>query len=225
MIACIVAQIQNIDTTIPFHLILFTVKSLRNIISSMSFSEDNYFQQHFTGFSLADETVKSIAFEECTFSNCSFINTKFENCRFLNCKFTDSTLSAVVPMNSRLDGVSFKNCKTIGVDWTRTRQFRDISFKDSQLNYSNFRLLKIPKTKMVSCEVKDADFTEADLTDGDFKKSDFEKTRFFKTNLTGADFKDAKNYVIDPSNNTLKKTRFSYPEVLTLLHGLDIIIE
>jgi fluoroquinolone resistance protein len=194
-------------------------------MSIMSFSEDTYFQQHFTGLSLADETVKSITFEECVLGNCNFINVKFENCRFLNCKFTDCTLSAVVPMNSRLDGVSFKNCKTIGVDWTRTQQFRDISFKDSQLNYSNFRLLKIPRIKMVSCEVKDADFTETDLTLGDFKKSDFEKTRFFKTNLTNADFKEARNYFIDPGNNTLKKTRFSYPEVLTLLQGLDIIIE
>jgi fluoroquinolone resistance protein len=191
----------------------------------MNFSEDTYFQQNFTGLSLSDETVKSITYEECVFTNCSFINTRFDLCRFLNCKFTDCSLSAVIPMNSRLDGISFKNCKTIGIDWTKTQQLRDLSFKDSQLNYSNFRLLKIPKTKMVSCEVKDADFTETDLTNGDFKNTDFEKTRFSKTNLTGADFKGAKNYFIDPRNNTLKKTRFSYPEVLTLLQGLDIIIE
>jgi uncharacterized protein YjbI with pentapeptide repeats len=78
---------------------------------------------------------------------------------------------------------------------------------------------------MTDCEVKDADFAEADLSNGDFKNTDFEKTRFFKTNLSGADFKGARNYSIDARNNTLKKTRFSYPEVLTLLNSLDIIIE
>jgi fluoroquinolone resistance protein len=46
-----------------------------------------------------------------------------------------------------------------------------------------------------------------------------------KTNLTGANFKGAKNYAINPQANTLKKTRFSYPEVMTLLNALDIIIE
>ena len=85
--------------------------------------------------------------------------------------------------------------------------------------------MKIPKTKMTDCEVKDVDFSEADLNHGDFKNTDFEKTRFVKTNLSEADFKGAKNYLINPTINTLKKTRFSYPEVLTLLNGLDIIIE
>jgi uncharacterized protein YjbI with pentapeptide repeats len=128
-------------------------------------------------------------------------------------------------MNCRLDSVTFKNCKTIGIDWTKAQQFRDIAFERCQLNYSNFRLMKVLRVKMTDCEVKDVDFTEADLTKGDFKNSDFEKSRFVKTNLTSADFKGARNYIINPSANTLKKTRFSYPEVLTLLNSLDIIIE
>jgi fluoroquinolone resistance protein len=102
---------------------------------------------------------------------------------------------------------------------------RDIAFKDCQLNFSNFRMLKIPGVKMTGCEVKDADFTETDLSKGDFTGTDFEKTRFFKTNFSGANLKSARNYYIDIQNNTIKKAKFSYPEVLTLLNSLDIIIE
>ncbi len=208
-----------------FYILPFSPRPLSNIISTVSFQEETYYQETFSGLSLADETVKSVTYEECIFSNCSFINTKFTDCRFTNCKFNDCTLSAVTPMNCRLDGAVFNNCKTIGIDWTKTQQFRDIVFKNCQLNYSNFRFMKILKIKMVSCEVKDADFTEADLSQGDFTGTDFEKTRFVKTNLSGANFKNARNYVIDPRANTLKKTRFSYPEVISLLNSLDIIIE
>lgn len=191
----------------------------------MSSSEETYFQAEFSQLSLANETVKDIAYEECSFDSCSYIDTEFINCTFASCKFTDCVLSAVSPVGCRFDDVSFTDCKTIGIDWTKTRQFREIVFKNCRLNYSNFKLMKVPGIKMTGCEVKDADFSEADLTNGDFKNTDFEKSRFIKTNLTGADFKDALNYLIDPRSNTLKKTRFSYPEVLSLLHGLDIIIE
>jgi fluoroquinolone resistance protein len=199
--------------------------TIMNVSEGKAFTEENYYQQTFTRLELTDETVSSITFEECTFESCSFISTRLTGVRFAGCKFSDCVLSAVIPMNSRFDGVTFKNCKTIGVDWTKAQMFREITLKDCQLNYSNFRFMKIPKFKMTGCEVIDADFTEADLSGGDFKNSNFEKTRFMKTNLTGADFKGAKNYTIDPRANTLKKTRFSYPEVLTLLNSLDIIIE
>jgi fluoroquinolone resistance protein len=104
-------------------------------------------------------------------------------------------------------------------------ELRGIAFTSCQLNYSNFKLLKLPGIKMTDCEVKDADFTEADFSKSDFKKTDFEKSRFLKTNLSGANFKGARNYSINVLHNTLKKTKFSYPEVLTLLNSLDIVIE
>jgi fluoroquinolone resistance protein len=191
----------------------------------MSFSKENYYQENFTKLSLSDEIKKSITYEECVFDGCTFINTKFLNCRFISCKFTECILSAVSPMDCRLIDISFYKCKTIGIDWTKTQQFREIVFKNCQLNYSNFKLLKIPDIKITDCEVKDADFAEADLSNCDFKNTDFENSRFFKTNLSNANFKGARNYSIDLGNNTLKKTRFSYPEALSLLNGLDIIIE
>jgi len=98
-------------------------------------------------------------------------------------------------------------------------------FINSQLDYSNFRFLKLAKIKMVKCQAKEVDFIETDLSGGDFRETDFEKSRFFKTNLSHADFKGARNYLIDPANNVLKKTRFSLPEAMGLLQGLDIILE
>jgi uncharacterized protein YjbI with pentapeptide repeats len=120
---------------------------------------------------------------------------------------------------------SFSGSKVIGLDWTKAQHIEGISFDNCQLNYSNFRMLKLKKLKMTGCEAKEADFTEADLSAGDFSNTDFEKSIFFKTNLNAADFTGARNYYIDARVNTLKKAKFSLPEALSLLDGLGVVIE
>jgi uncharacterized protein YjbI with pentapeptide repeats len=191
----------------------------------MSFTKTDYYQEKFTRLSLTGETFKAIAFDECEFAACSFINCKFEKSKFLNCRFNECVLSAVVPMDCRLNEVRFLKCKVIGIDWTKTQQVRDLDFAESQVNYSSFKLMSLPKTRLIKCEAKEVDFTEADLSQGDFRQTDFEGSRFFKTNLSFANFKGAKNYYIDARNNTLKQTRFSLPDALSLLNSLDIILD
>jgi fluoroquinolone resistance protein len=191
----------------------------------MTFAEEAYYQEIFDHLSLNGEVIKSRDFEECEFVACSFIDCKFEKSKFLNCKFNQCILSAIVPMDCRLNDVHFIKSKAIGIDWTKTQLVRDLDFMESQINYSSFKLLVIPRTRIIKCEAKEVDFTETDLSQGDFKDTDFEKSRFFKTNLTQADFKGAKNYYIDACNNTLKQTRFSLPEALCLLHSLDIVLD
>lgn len=191
----------------------------------MSFNENSYYQEKFNHYSLTDEAIKSKSYEECEFIGSSFIRCTFGKCKFLNCKFVECVLSAVIPLDCRLNGVRFLSSKVIGVDWTKAEKIRGLEFYQSQVNYSSFRLLALPKIKIVKCESKEVDFTETDLNHGDFKGTDFERSRFFKTNLAYANFEGAKNYYIDARVNTLKQTRFSLPEALSLLNGLDIILD
>ena len=128
-------------------------------------------------------------------------------------------------MNSFITDVEFSKCKVIGCDWTKASQIHGLDFAGCQINYSNFAMLKLPKIKITGCEAREVDFSETDLSGGSFNGTDFERSVFFKTNLTKADLTGAVNYIIDPRNNTLKKTRFSLPEALSLLSCLDIIIE
>lgn len=191
----------------------------------MNFTDSTYYREQFSKLTSANETITSRTFEECEFIVCSFVSTRFEKCRFLNCKFTDSVLSAIIPMDSRFIDVKFRNCKVIGIDWTKTQKVQQLDFDKCQINYSNFRFLKIPGVKIINSEAKEADFTETDLHDGDFSNTNFEQTRFFKTDLTNCNFRGATNYSIDVANNVLKKTRFSLPEAVSLLNSLDIIID
>jgi uncharacterized protein YjbI with pentapeptide repeats len=191
----------------------------------MDFEKDTYSLETFLKLVLTEEIIESKVFEECEFTDCIFTGCRFEKCRLLNCKFEKCDLSNIIPMNSEFREVKFANCKAIGIDWTRAGKIKELSFSESLVNYSNFRLLKLPKTVLKKCEVKDADFIETDLKDSDLAGSDFENSIFFKTDLSGVDLTHATNYAIDINSNTLKKTRFSLPEALSLLSNLDIIVE
>jgi uncharacterized protein YjbI with pentapeptide repeats len=191
----------------------------------VEFTKNYYYQEKFAKKALTDETLDGIKFEECEFHDCTFLDCKFIRCRFINCKFTGCILSAAPLTDSRFVETVFTGSKAIGLDWTKAQHLEGISFDKCQINYSNFRMLKLKKIKMSGCEAKEADFTEADLSGGDFSNTDFEKSIFFHTNISGADFKGARNYFIDARVNILKKAKFSLPEALALLDGLDVVIE
>jgi fluoroquinolone resistance protein len=42
--------------------------------------------------------------------------------------------------------------------------------------------------------------------------------------LSGADLSQARNYMIDPGLNELKKAKFSLPEAMALLYNMDITL-
>ena len=191
----------------------------------MDFTKSNYYQQKFTKITLSKETIKEVEFEGCEFNECSFVDCKLEKCSFINCKFNGCMVSAINPLNSRFVEISFSNSKVIGFDWTKTQHIQEICFENCQINYSNFRMLKLSKIKMVNCEAKEVDFTETDLSDGVFTNTDFERSIFSKTNLVKANFKGARNYYIDVRSNTVKKAHFSLPEALSLLDSLDVVID
>ncbi len=190
-----------------------------------AFTEDSDYQQKFAKLSLTGEIVKGVTFEECVFEDCRFLDCSFEKSRFISCRFDGCVISAPNLLSCRFNQPVFNRCKVIGIDWTRVMYLKEPEFHGCQLNYSNYRMLKIPKTKMLNCEAKEVEFTETDFTGAVFTGTDFAKSRFFKTNLTGADLRGAKNYSIDIASNIISKAQFSYPDVVSLLNNLDIIIE
>lgn len=194
-------------------------------IQKMAFEKDNYYKEKFEKLDLNGQTFSDKEFEECKFVNSSFVNVKFVRCRFVGCVFEGSVISAMITTDSNFVDVYFKNSKVIGTDWTKAQRLQDLSFNNSQINYSNFRLLKLPKIKMLSCEAKEVDFTGTDLSEAVITSCDLENAVFSQTNLAKADLRYSKNYFIDPRFNTVKKAKFSMPEAMTLLSGLEIEID
>lgn len=191
----------------------------------MSFKEDNYYEQTFTRILLDSEIMQAKTFEDCIFEDCRFLNCSFEKSRFLSCHFRRCIISATSVLGCSFVRPVFRKCKVLGIDWTNIKILQEPEFYECQINLSNFRMIKIPKAKIINCEAKEVEFIETDFTDAILTGTDFEKSRFFKTNLSGADFRGAKNYNIDIINNTIYKAKFSYPEVISLLNNLNITFE
>ena len=147
----------------------------------------------------------------------------------MTCTFQQCDLSLIHVDHSAFNEARFEDCKIAGVDWTQARWgtiigVEPLNFFRSTLNYSTFIGLKLKQIRIVDCTALDVDFTDAALVKAVCTGTDFSESRFMRTDLTEADFTGASNYAINPTANTLKKTKFALPEAVNLLYSLDIVL-
>jgi len=122
--------------------------------------------------------------------------------------------------------IVFKECKMIGIRFDVCHDFGlKMKFDNCSLNHSVFTGKKLKDTSFSGCLINDCDFSNADLSNVNFANCDLHNSTFDKTNLSKADFKKAHNYRLDPEKNTIKKAKFSFPDVAGLLTKYDIEIK
>jgi fluoroquinolone resistance protein len=185
--------------------------------------------QCFESLNLAGEELRDKNFFDCEFAHCNFSESKLLNCKFDGCRFTDSNLSTAKIKGSAFREVIFKSCKLVGIDWTSARWpsvslTGQVEFDECILNSSSFFGLYLQELKLEACQAHDVDFTEADCEHASFIQTDFANSTFHQTKLMKADFTDASNYQIDIATNKITGAKFSLPEAVSLLHGLQIEI-
>ena len=190
-------------------------------------SETDYVDQHFKDVVWEAVSLQEATFEACLFTNCVFRETVFRQCLFHECTFKGCDLSLVKVDGSTFRHTVFEDCRMMGVNWTvaiwtRFAAAAPICFYKCSINYSTFIGLSLMKIRFEGCTAKDVDFSDADLTEADFSQTVLTGSHFRHTNLTGANFEEATDYLIDVTKNTVSKARFSLPEAISLLNGLDI---
>jgi len=186
---------------------------------------NSFIGEEFSSLKGINDKLVSKEFEQCTFKNCSFSECTFSKCMFIDCVFEDCHFSLVKFTGSTFLETVFKKSKFVGIDWSKTDSTRNLQFIDCELAHSGFSFMKVPNLVLKNSIAKEVDFMEADCSDANFEGTDFEKSKFHQTNLTKANFNNAFNYAIDFNNNTLKGAKFSMPEAVSLLRGLDIVLK
>jgi fluoroquinolone resistance protein len=185
--------------------------------------------ESFSKVMLESEQVVSREFYECVFSHCSFRESTFQDCKFHDCTFQECDLSLVRFEGSSFSDTRFERSKVIGVNWTiaawsKFQADSPISFADCVVDFSAFIGLRLRKISFQKCSAQEVEFSDADLSSSNFSGTNLNKSRFRQTNLTRANFEGAINYSIDITANKITKARFSLPEALSLLAGLDIVL-
>lgn len=172
-----------------------------------------------------ESTLAMGEYELCVFKNCTFESADFKNVQFVDCRFESCNLSLVKLSGAALQKVHFKDCKMQGLHFEACNPFLfEVSFDTCVLNLSSFYQIKGKKTPFSGCSLHEVDFTESDFSEAVFDDCDLAGALFDQTNLSKADLRNAYNYVIHPSINSIKKAKFSQAGLAGLLQGFDIII-
>ena len=190
----------------------------------------SYEDQIFYDLAFAQDCINRSTFDACEFVNCDFRESEFRECTFTECIFKDSDLGLVKLTQTRFTETKFERCKIIGVNWT-SLDWRGVTlsapveFHSSDISFSVFSALRLPGLKVRNCKVHDADFALCDLTGAEFVESDLTNTRFSSTKLNECDFREASNFIINPTENFVVGANFTFPEVLNLLSYFGIKID
>ena len=199
-------------------------------MESTAFSSGcEFYEQNFSSLNYPSTIIENKLFEGCRFINVNFSESQFIRCKFVDCEFNNCNLSTVQFNASSFNDITFFESKVMGVNWTMlnwryVRLSSPFQFYNSIISHSSFYNLELQELVIEACIAHDVDFRGADLRRANLKLTDFEKSQFVHTKLYAADFTEAYNYSIDPTQNDIRKAKFSLPDAIHLLDGFDIQI-
>lgn len=177
--------------------------------------------------SKVDYTIEELedSYFECTFEKCNFSGVHIGRVMFEKCIFNECNLSLVKAKNTAWQKVLFTGCKMTGIDFSGSNRFGIwLEFRNCLLSYALFTEMKLKGIHFTQCDLQNADFMETDLSESVFSECDLCYASFHRTNLEKADLITAHNYAISPTDNRLRKAKFSRFGVEGLLAGLGIEI-
>lgn len=164
-------------------------------------------------------------FYKCTFRNSSFQSRRLVECTFDECEFIQCNLSLMKNVGSVFTGVKFTDCKLLGVDWSSPGGFFSASYSGCIMENNAFTDMNLKKFTFTSCILTSSSFFNCQMQHAVFDDCDLAESQFYRTDLSFADFRSSRNYYMNVETNTLKQTRFSLPEAVSLLANLDIVVE
>jgi uncharacterized protein YjbI with pentapeptide repeats len=175
----------------------------------------------FTESDLGDKSFEDAVFTDCRFADITLAGTIFISCEFNRCEFVLARLE-----NCSLNGTLFKECKIMGIDFSKCSDFAfSPEFNGCLIKNCAFIDKDLRKTRVSGCRLIESDLFGCDFREADFSGTSFEDVTIRESDFRKADFRSARGYSIDPSGNRIAKARFSLPEAESFLLFLDICLE
>ncbi len=173
----------------------------------------------------AGQITRGGEYNNCTFKKCDMKESQFILAKFIDCIFEECDLSMMKWDRSDLNGIAFKQCKILGVNFSLCSDFLfSVRFESCMMDYCSFMGKKMHKTKFIKSSLKETTFTQADLTGSEFDECNLLDTVFRQSNLTSVNFSTAYDFIIDPELNTMNKAVFATHSLPGLLHRYNLRI-
>lgn len=165
-------------------------------------------------------------YESCKFTQCHAGSAGFRGLVLADCQWEGgSWVSVPIGDSLALRGVIFRNTEIRQCDFSRLNTLGlSLSFESCKLEHVLFNELNLSKTKFLDCIFRSCDFTGTNLKGADFSNSSLDQVVFSRSNLEKADFRTARDFVINPADNQMKGARFSALNLAGLLQhwGLSL---
>ncbi len=161
---------------------------------------------------IPEASFENYEFQGIDFSKHHLKSIEFYSCKFLACNFANQSV-----MNVSFKEPLFDSCKLLGINWCEIKRLDQPKFLNSKLDLSVFSRLKLKKAEFIDCSVIDVDFSESDLSAALFTGSNLSSSNFDGAVILGTDFRNSKDYSIDPRRTKIKGAKFSYPEAISLI--------
>jgi uncharacterized protein YjbI with pentapeptide repeats len=192
----------------------------------MSFSLTEYYNQSFHKIETTDTQLSHGYFKDCQFNQCQLVEQDFSHSTFVNCVFNACQISLCQLEQTAFQSVQFKDCQLLGLRFEHCNPFQlSIQASSSQFIMCSFYKKPINKAVFEQCQIQECDFSEAQLKQAPFTESRLSGSTFMRTDLSEANFSSAYDFLIDPSQNKLKKAKFSRHGLEGLLQHFGLIIE
>lgn len=180
----------------------------------------------FTKVNYQEKALTKADYEACTFIECNFSNTFLDNQNFVDCEFIGCDLTNANIAHTTFNVATFTKCKLLGLNFvTCNPMFLSLHFKDCNLSLSNFSQMDLNNIHFIDCSLEQVDFTNTQLISSVFKGSNLKNCIFSNTNLDKADLTTVTNLMLNPEENSLKKTRINLHSLPGLLKKYDIVVE
>jgi uncharacterized protein YjbI with pentapeptide repeats len=178
------------------------------------------------GIDFSNGKLSNMEYDSVLFADCNFSKADLSGVAFIDCTFKTCDMSLVKANNTAFNNAQFINCKLLGIDFSRCKDFLlSFSFDNCILDFATFYQKKIKKTLFNNCSIKEVDFTETDLTESKFIECDLTLAVFENSNIEKVDFTKAFNFGIDLEVNKVKNAKFSSSGLSGLLLKYPIIID
>jgi fluoroquinolone resistance protein len=191
-----------------------------------SLQDDDFFADRtFSDLSLEAADLGGKQLQGCTFRRCKLPESRWEKTKLEDCVFESCDLLRMVPRQLALRGVTFKDSRLMGVDWSDLAPMPDVRFEKCDLRYDSFVRLRLRATRFVGCLAREASFLETDLTEADFTDTDLQGSTIQGCQLARANFARASHVFFDPQKNRLKDTRLGLEAALAVVQSLGILVD
>ena len=173
-----------------------------------------------------DDPLAIADYEGCTFINCNFNQCNLSELNFIECDFNTCNLSMVNMYKTGLKNIRLSGCRTTGVQFEECNPFLfAIHCIECPMEFSTFVQMDLKKSTFKDSQLINVDFSEADLTGLSFDGCDLYDAIFSYSILEKSDFRNARNYTINPESNRMRGSKHSIHQVRGLLEQYDLIIE